>query len=318
MLKLLSSTNAYKVILGDKKQNSLSHAYLVSCDDADYLRDFLKCLAKLILCDDDGCNECRVCRLIDRETHPDVSFYPKKDEKLKTKDADDIIANTLIKPLEIDKRLFVISGFEGFEKSQNKLLKTLEEPPKNVIILMGTTKTSSILPTVLSRAKKVDIPPFGEEKLFEYFSDKLPDKEKLKTAILTSNGKLGLVVKNYESGDFQNALSVSLNALVSLQTSRDVLSVSVAVSKYDANVIASSFKLIFSDLVKYKSGLIARLIPENKLKILDERYKVGAILEIIDTLGEIERALHFNANQTMIFDKMLFSMLEARHKWQKL
>ncbi len=319
MIKLLSTTNAYKVIRGDKAQNSLSHAYLVDTEDKDSLRDFLKCLAKLILCDsEDFCDSCRVCRLIDRETHPDVTIYPNVGEKLKAQHADEITANCLIKPLELQKRVFIISGFEGLEKSQNKLLKTLEEPPKNVILLLGTSNLSGILPTVKSRTKKIDIPSFSNEKLLEYFKDKLLDEEKLNSSVLTANGILSLVVKNYESGDFQDIKEKVVKTLLKLNSSKDAISAFDIINGLDAKKTISTIKLVFGELLKYKSGRISRLIDKNTMETLDERFKTGAVIEIIEGLSEIERSLHFNANQTMVFDKALFLILEAKHRWLKL
>ena len=59
--ELIRSTNAYKIIAGEKKRDALSHAYLIVCPDADYLKEYLKVFARLIACDADGCLNCRVC-----------------------------------------------------------------------------------------------------------------------------------------------------------------------------------------------------------------------------------------------------------------
>ena len=76
-IELIKSTNAYKIISGDKKRESLSHAYLIVCADGESLRDYLKIFAKLIACDNDGCENCRTCRLISSEQYADCTFYPQ-------------------------------------------------------------------------------------------------------------------------------------------------------------------------------------------------------------------------------------------------
>ena len=76
-------------------------------------------------------------------------------ETNKKLDIDELIAQTYIKPIESEKRVFALVNTASMNgPAQNKLLKTLEEPPKNVFILMGIENESAILPTVKSRIKK--------------------------------------------------------------------------------------------------------------------------------------------------------------------
>ena len=51
--------------------------------------------------------------------------------------------------------------------AQNKLLKTLEEPPKNVHILLGATSEYPLLATLKSRVKKLEIPPFDNQTIYK-------------------------------------------------------------------------------------------------------------------------------------------------------
>ncbi|MBO4962925.1 MAG: hypothetical protein J6C97_04015, partial [Clostridia bacterium] len=61
----------YAIIKKDKENNTLSHAYMLLCKD-DNPEEYLKSYAKLILCSSGGCNNCRTCRLIDKNVLPDV------------------------------------------------------------------------------------------------------------------------------------------------------------------------------------------------------------------------------------------------------
>ena len=123
---LIRRTNAYKVVENDKK-NGLFHAYLLLSKDEKYLKEDMKAFAKLIMCQNGGCGECRVCRLIDRENHADVKFLPENGDKILTEDINALIEESYVKPLEEDKKLFLIVGAEKMPAvAQNKLLKTLE------------------------------------------------------------------------------------------------------------------------------------------------------------------------------------------------
>lgn len=58
--------------------------------------------------------------------------------------------------------------------AQNKLLKTLEEPPANVHILMGATSEYGLLPTVLSRVRRLEIHPFPDRVLLSAMEGEFP------------------------------------------------------------------------------------------------------------------------------------------------
>ena len=122
---LLNKTNAFKVLKNDIKSGTLSHAYLIVCDDGFMLEEYVKAFVKTLACESKPyCNECRTCRLIDKKTLVDVKFYPT-DGKIKVADVDDLIAKSYVKPLEADKKIFVLCGAGKMnESSQNKILKT--------------------------------------------------------------------------------------------------------------------------------------------------------------------------------------------------
>ena len=169
MRELISQTPAYKIIQADKRAGTLSHAYLLVCQDQVMHEAYLKVLAKLMLCDksEDFCDNCRVCKLIDSLSHPDVFYYPK-DGKLSSEHADEIVRQSVIRPFEITKKLFIINQFEKLSQSQNKLLKTLEEPPKNTHILLSSLRPTAVLPTIKSRSKIIEIPPFSRKQLGDF------------------------------------------------------------------------------------------------------------------------------------------------------
>ena len=56
----------YAIIKKDKENNTLSHAYMLLCKD-DNPQEYLLNYAKVLLCGNDGCNNCRVCRLVDKQ-----------------------------------------------------------------------------------------------------------------------------------------------------------------------------------------------------------------------------------------------------------
>ena len=303
------TTNAYTIIYGEKKRGELSHAYLIVCPDGVMLKTYMKLFASLIMCENDGaCGECRPCRLIDKEAYADCDFYPKDGDKIKTADIDDLVFKTIIRPIESDIRMFVLVGAENMTaEAQNKILKTLEEPPRNVCILIGATTDNALLPTVKSRVKRLDVPPFSDGEIRRALGDEYPDKAKLESAIALGGGKIGSVIKAYTDGNAEKMQTFCREVLFSMRSSKDV-------AKYSSKINKDNIK----DFISILKSEVANLLVKDNRKAEDYGYVTGALIAISDMLSEKERALYYNANAVMVADSVLLAILGEKYKWQKL
>lgn len=307
--KVIRNTNAYKIIYGEKRRGELSHAYLIVCPDGVMLKTYMKLFASLIMCENDGaCGECRPCRLIDKEAYADCDFYPKDGDKIKTADIDDLVSKTIIRPIESDIRMFVLVGAENMTaEAQNKILKTLEEPPRNVCILIGATTDNALLPTVKSRVKRLDVPPFSDGEIRRALGDEYPDKAKLESAIALGGGKIGSVIKAYTDGNAEKMQTFCREVLFSMRSSKDV-------AKYSSKINKDNIK----DFISILKSEVANLLVKDNRKAEDYGYVTGALIAISDMLSEKERALYYNANAVMVADSVLLAILGEKYKWQKL
>lgn len=307
--KVIRNTNAYKIIYGEKKRGELSHAYLIVCPDGVMLKTYMKLFASLIMCENDGaCGECRPCRLIDKDAYADCDFYPKDGDKIKTADIDDLVSKTIIRPIESDIRMFVLVGAENMTaEAQNKILKTLEEPPRNVCILIGATTDNALLPTVKSRVKRLDVPPFSDGEIRRALGDEYPDKAKLESAIALGGGKIGSVIKAYTDGNAEKMQAFCREVLFSMRSSKDV-------AKYSSKINKDNIK----DFISILKSEVANLLVKDNRKAEDYGYVTGALIAISDMLSEKERALYYNANAVMVADSVLLAILGEKYKWQKL
>lgn len=307
--KVIRNTNAYKIIYGEKKRGELSHAYLIVCPDGVMLKTYMKLFASLIMCENDGaCGECRPCRLIDKEAYADCDFYPKDGDKIKTADIDDLVSKTIIRPIESDIRMFALVGAENMTaEAQNKILKTLEEPPRNVCILIGATSDNALLPTVKSRVKRLDVPPFSDGEIRRALGDEYPDKAKLESAIALGGGKIGSVIKAYTDGNAEKMQTFCREVLFSMRSSKDV-------AKYSSKINKDNIK----DFISILKSEVANLLVKDNRKAEDYGYVTGALIAISDMLSEKERALYYNANAVMVADSVLLAILGEKYKWQKL
>ena len=301
----------YAIIKKDKENNTLSHAYMLLCKD-DNPEEYLKSYAKLILCSSGGCNNCRTCRLIDKNVLPDVKAVFKS--SILVDDINRFVEDTNVKPLEGDKKLYLISDFSGAnQNSQNKLLKVLEEPPLGVYFLLACTNEYKVLDTIKSRVKLLENPPIEENILYNQLIGEFSDKNALKSAIEISGGYYYKTINAYSNA---NDLKLFvLEILKNYKKSSQLAEYAKKINKDNIAGVISLLKVFFSQMLAYQQGDNS---IEQEIRLLAKEYKVGAILEIEEMLDLAEKRLFFNANISMLTDLVLFSLLEVKYKWQKL
>ena len=198
--------------------------------------------------------------------------------------------------------------------AQNKLLKTLEEPPKNVFILMGIENESAILPTVKSRIKKLEIPAFTDEDLIEGLADICPDKQRLIKAVSFAEGKAGVAVEYYNDQRGINEQELVYQLLNEMKSSKEVSSFACKIDKDNIKEFLVCLKRTMNLIVRHCScgG------GDKQIADLAEIYKLPCALAITERVNAAEKALYFNGNVNVVTDGILLSILEEKYRWQKL
>lgn len=305
--ELVKETTAYKIISTEKKKGALSHAYLVVCADKYALKTYLKELAKVIEFQGDDGDE-RITKLIDKNAYADCTFYPLTGERIMTADVDDLVSKTYIRPLENKTRLFVLCGAENATPAaQNKLLKTLEDPPKGVVILIGALRESGLLSTVLSRVKKIDVPPLSSDKIRSVLSERCKDKDRLENAIRSANGSAGAALALYENGEADKLDSLVKDIFAEMKSSKDVIKFVKRAGKEDIKELISALKA--ETTIRLENAVYGK---EDK-----DGFTVGALVAISETLTDKEKAVAFSANTAMTIDGVLLSIVREKRRWQK-
>ena len=306
MQTLLKNTDAYKLLSTEREENRLNHAYLILMDDARSLRSVLTEFALVFFgCENEnvGGRYERIANLIKKESFSDCLFFPKFDKKFAVSDVDEIKEESALNPVEGDKKLFVIGDFaELGVAQQNKLLKLLEEPPEKVYFLLGATTSYPILQTVLSRVKKLEIPPFSERDiqgfLLRNYSDENLDREKIAFYSATANGWVGNAQSALEDSYFEELCFDSF-ALCLKEKPLPVLAKKLGESKRKKELI-SFLRLIFRDALFFKSGVDANALllrsQAEKVKKVADRYEMNALVHAQTVFTEAEKQVKFNTN----------------------
>ncbi|MBE6635898.1 MAG: AAA family ATPase [Ruminococcaceae bacterium] len=168
--------------------------------------------ASAILCenrDDEGyslpCGVCRTCKRIRSGNFPDVSTLGRESGKatIGVEDIREYRSEMFLSATEADSKIFIIEDAELMTPAaQNALLKVLEEPPRDVHIILLAAETDKILTTVRSRTQIIQMERFGRDELKEYStrlsetarSMALSQPERLDTVLINADGVLGRVL----------------------------------------------------------------------------------------------------------------------------
>ncbi len=158
------------MIFNAQKNHRLGHSFIIASDSLDVRESFAKLLAQTACCvnsnvDGSPCNSCYICDQFNRNIYPDIlELYPVgKKRQIRVGTPDNPEPNTM----RYFENHLHMTGLQGNiigivkdadclnSQSQNALLKTLEEPPKNVFIILSTANPMSLLPTTRSRCQTI-------------------------------------------------------------------------------------------------------------------------------------------------------------------
>ncbi|MEG0070844.1 MAG: AAA family ATPase [Raoultibacter sp.] len=141
------------IVAADK----VSHAYLFTGPAGSNKTAAAYALAQTVVCENGGCGTCDDCRRVVRRKHPDVRYFaPAGANGYLVEQIREIVSEASLAPIRARKKVYLLDRVDLLGvQAANAFLKTLEEPPDNVVlILLGRTR-ESVLPTIVSRCQVV-------------------------------------------------------------------------------------------------------------------------------------------------------------------
>jgi len=223
---------AQRLLAREALSGKVSHAYLITGPEQTGKTTLALEFARLLQCqkrDADSpepCGACESCRKITAGFHPDVRPVVRPADKriLPVELVREVIHAANLAPSVGPWRIFILPEIERMAAaSANALLKTLEEPPERVVLLLTCSEPEALLPTVVSRCQIVPTQPPTPTEIRQALVERWStEPQRAAQLAALSHGRIGWAIDAALHPDIEHARSTSLARLVSLTSaSRD-------------------------------------------------------------------------------------------------
>ena len=276
--------------------------------------------AKTLLCNEENsCGNCPSCNLFEARTHPDFFLIKPEDGVIKKKVIEELNENASIKPYESKYKIYMIDGFEKVTKEgQNAFLKTLENPPSYLKIILMSSNKSLILPTILSRCQELKFNSLDKLTIVEYLHKNYDiSVEKANFAAEFSNGSIGTAIKLISSEEFNEMRNKSIDVLdrVIKGDLSAVLSNTEFFENNKGNIdqIFDLYLLWARDIYLYKlTEDPTIIINKDKLHLIktESFLTMDAVDNIINSVMEASKNIHDNLNYMLNIEMLFISIRE--------
>ncbi len=281
------------------RNNTVSHSYLFIGQDGIGKKLFAKEFAKMELCLDDNnaCDKCSSCIKFNSDNNPDFVIIKPDGNSIKISQIRDMQDNVYKKPIVSNKKVFIIDDSDKMtEEAQNSLLKTLEEPPEYITIILITSNENKLLNTIRSRCLKINFNNITTKEIIDYISREQIMSEPSDSLLSMCNGSIGKLIKINQNLLEYNEIEKNTNDLINGR----ILNVVKMLNNFE---ILYKSKDIVLDLLDYMIVIIYEYINKNK----DYR---GKFLDLISIIENTKLKLMSNTNYDMCIDDLLLKIWE--------
>lgn len=164
---------AVQILRSYIEQSHLKGGYIFAGPEGVGKKLVANTLAKTVNCLEaqlDSCDSCPSCRKIEDKQHPDVHIIESGDSEIKIEYIRQLQREINLKPYEGRKKVFIIDNAHNLTaEASNAMLKILEEPPSNSLIILISDKPSLLFGTIISRCKTLRFFPIARTELQGFF-----------------------------------------------------------------------------------------------------------------------------------------------------
>ncbi len=326
MWQLTGHPRAISLLRQSLGSGRLSHAYLFVGPAHVGKFTLALNLAQAVNCDggDPPCQECGPCRRIATAKHADihiVDLLSAEKKEIGIRQVADMQTAAHLPPFEGRHKVFIFDRAEMLShEAANSLLKTLEEPPPNVLIILLTARESALLPTIASRCQRVELRPLPTATVREaLIADHhiAPDRADLLArlsggcpgwAVLALRDEAVLADREQRLADFARLCGAGTHERLAYAADLAGL---FSKGRDRAADTLSAWQMWWRDVMLIKCGnsrWIVNADQEEVLRHQAEKNTAGSIRTFMRGISRTARELEQNANPRLALEVLLLKM----------
>ncbi len=304
--------------------DSVSHAYLFTGPHGVGKTTLARNLAAALLCEQEDvtarpCGACRACRLVADGHHPDFHLVASEQigAALKIDQVRELAHRLSLTPVEGRRQMAVLKRFEEATPSAaNALLKTLEEPPPYVVLVILAQEADLLLPTIVSRCQHLPLRPLPVLEVKQALVERWDvPAEKADLLAHLSSGRLGWAVRKLEDEGALARRGARLDDLDKLLRASLIKRFDYA-EKLARDPVATQETLDlwiswWRDVLLVASGteaLLTNVDRQDRLRDHARYLDVSTIARVVRALCESRQKLQRNANKRLTLDVLMLDL----------
>lgn len=299
------------------QQQRLPHAMLLSGAEGIGKERFAKAFAARLLCqvprDGVACGQCKSCALLTAGTHPDLQWLTLEvDDKGKVAKA--IKVDQIRELVEFASKSSQLGGWRVVVmtpahllnvQAANALLKTLEEPGRDMVLIQLTSQPLSLMPTLRSRCQQWPLPVPAEAEALQWLAPQVGDADTARLLLALSRGAPLAALRLREAEWFSQREALLRDLMQLTQQRQTALATAQRWHSLGAESLITALQSLLGDLVVSASGA-GTVVKHRDLAPIIERmsahFPPAALLRFRQGLADRQRLLAGNVQGSTLID----------------
>ena len=264
------------------------------------------------------CGNCPACRKIRTGVHPDIIQIRPSGSFIRIAAIRDLVHTASMKPYEARYRVAILTDAQRMNpEAGNALLKLLEEPPEQTLILLTALQTSDLLPTIVSRCQHIRFRPLARDRLASILTEEHGiQQERAEVLAAAAEGSLDHALamsqnrweerRNGWIGAFEDLFAGPVSAKLAF-------SEMLAADRNNLDETLALLKTWIRDLAvyRYRPRLVVNRDLEDRIRRAGDRYSAKQLADFLTALERAQRRISSNANPRLALEAMTLELTDA-------
>ena len=278
------------------RDEGVHHAWLMTGPPGSGRSNMAHAFAAALMCEQNGCGDCKSCLMAAAGTHPDISSLVTERVQISIDEVRELVASSQFGGSLGKFRIMIIEDADRMqERSSNVLLKALEEPPAGTIWILCAPSEADMLPTIRSRVRRVGLKVPAVEEVARILIERDGIDSKLAHQVAAeAQSHIGMARRLATSSEARSRRRETLMAALSINGVTSAVNTAerwLDIAKKDAEALTTERDELEKTAMLRSLGLSAGdAIPNNlksDIRALEEGQKRRATRSVRDGLDRI-------------------------------